>query len=280
MIIIGEKINGFIPKTLAAIEAKDEGYIRQIALGQQEGGAAYLDICAGTAPEIERETLEWLIDIALDETQTPLCLDSSDPQMLLDMFAYVQGKAEGKQASDGIINSVSLERVGDSGITKCDLVYPAIASSNWGVVALTCDNKGIPDDPKVKFELASKMIDQAAAAGIAQNRVYIDPLVTTLGANPESLISFNEGVRLIKEAYPQVHFTSGLSNISFGLPFRRGINMQFLCLAMAAGMDSAIMDPTSADMLATLYATDALLGNDEFCMEYLGAYRAGLFGTK
>jgi 5-methyltetrahydrofolate--homocysteine methyltransferase len=124
------------------------------------------------------------------------------------------------------------------------------------------------------------MIEQAAEAGIVQERVYIDPLVTTLGANPESLLNFNEGIRLIKAAYPKVHFTSGLSNISFGMPYRKAINMQFLCLAMQAGMDSAIMDPMSADMLATLYATDALLGNDEYCMEYLGAYRGGLFGAK
>ena len=281
MIIIGEKINGFIPKTLAAIEAKDQSYIRQIAKGQADGGAAYLDICAGTAPEVERETLEWLVDVALDETEIPLCLDSSDPQLLLDMYAYVQANATGEQATSGVINSVSLERVDDgSGRTKCDVIYPAIAQSEWGVVALTCDNSGIPDDPKVKFELAAKMIDQAAQAGIAQDRVFIDPLVTTLGANPESLLNFNEGIRLIKEVYPKVHFTSGLSNISFGLPYRKCINMQFLCLAMAAGMDSAIMDPMSADMLATLYASDALLGNDEYCMEYLSAYRAGLFGAK
>jgi 5-methyltetrahydrofolate--homocysteine methyltransferase len=281
MIIIGEKINGFIPKTLAAIEAKDEDYIRLIAKGQETGGAAYLDICAGTAPETELETLQWLTDLALDETDLPLCLDSSDPQILVEMYNYLQTKAAGKQAADGIINSVSLERVDDaSGRTKCDVIYPLIAEGNWGVVALTCDNNGIPDDPKIKFELAAKMIDQAAAAGIAQERVYIDPLVTTLGANPESLLNFNEGVRLIKEAYPKVHFTSGLSNISFGLPYRKGINMQFLCLAMAVGMDSAIMDPMSADMLATLYATDALLGNDEYCMEYLSAYREGLFGAK
>jgi 5-methyltetrahydrofolate--homocysteine methyltransferase len=281
MIIIGEKINGFVPKTLAAIEAKDEDYIRLIAKGQEAGGADYLDICAGTAPDIERATLEWLIDIVLGESEVPLCLDSSNPQMLIDMYHYVQGKAEGRQASDGIINSVSLERVGDeSGHTKCDAIYPVIAEGKWGVVALTCDNNGIPDDPKVKFELAGKMIEQAEAAGIAQTRVYIDPLVTTLGANPESLLNFNEGIRLIKEAYPKVHFTSGLSNISFGMPYRKAINMQFLCLAMSAGMDSAIMDPMSADMLATLYATDALLGNDEYSMEYLSAYREGLFGPK
>jgi 5-methyltetrahydrofolate--homocysteine methyltransferase len=94
----------------------------------------------------------------------------------------------------------------------------------------------------------------------------------------DSLLSFNEAVRLIKARYPEVHITSGLSNISFGMPFRKAINTQFLALAMSAGMDSAIMDPTSADMRATIYATDALLGNDEFSMNYINAYRDGLIG--
>ena len=94
------------------------------------------------------------------------------------------------------------------------------------------------------------------------------------------MLNFMEGVRLIKEEFPKVHFTSGLSNISYGMPYRKGINMQFMCLAMYAGMDSAIVDPLSEDMQATIRATDALLGNDEYCMDYLEAYREGMFPKK
>ncbi|MDR0500859.1 MAG: dihydropteroate synthase [Coriobacteriales bacterium] len=273
MIIIGEKINGFIPKTLAAIESKDSDYIRTIAQAQEVGGAAYLDICAGVAPEIERETLQWLIDIALSAADVPLCLDSSDPSMLVEMYEYVQEKANGRQASEGLINSVSLEE------GKCEAIFPVIAAGKWGVVALTCDNNGIPDDPEVKLQLARELIKRAGDAGIGPERLFIDPLVTTLATKQDSLINFNDGIKLIKAEFPTVHFTSGLSNISFGMPYRKAINMQFLSLAMVAGMDSAIMDPTSSDMQATLHATAALLGQDEYCMEYLTAYRAGLFGT-
>ncbi|MDR1712748.1 MAG: methyltetrahydrofolate cobalamin methyltransferase [Coriobacteriales bacterium] len=273
MIIIGEKINGFIPQTLAAIEAKDESYIRAIATSQALSHADYLDICAGVAPELERETMEWLIGLVQDETDTPLCLDSSDVELLLAMMQLVK--------KPGLLNSVSLEIVDTAtGATKCDVVYPAIADTQWGVVALTCDNNGIPDDPQIKCEIACKMIEQAQAAGIAPERIYIDPLVTTLATKQDSLVNFTEGIRLIRQQYPTVHFTSGLSNISYGMPFRKAINMQFLSLAMAAGMDSAIMDPTSPDMQATLHATVALLGNDDFCMEYLTAYREGLFEKK
>jgi 5-methyltetrahydrofolate--homocysteine methyltransferase len=266
MIIIGEKINGFIPKTLAAIEAKDEDYIKSIAKAQVEGGADFLDICAGTAPDIERDTLEWLIGLVQDTVDTPLSLDSSDPKVLVDMLKLAD--------RPGLINSISLEA------GKCEAILPVIANTGWSVVALTCDTNGIPDDPKVKYGIAKQIIEQAGALGIENERIFIDPLVTTLATKQDSLSNFTEAVRLIKADFPDVHFTSGLSNISFGMPYRKAINMQFLSLAMAAGMDSAIMDPTSSDMLATLYATDALLENDEYCMEYLQAYRNGLFGAK
>jgi 5-methyltetrahydrofolate--homocysteine methyltransferase len=272
MIIIGEKINGFIPKTLEAIKSKDAEYIKAIAKAQVDGGANYIDICAGVAPEIEKETMIWLVDIVLDAVDTPICLDSSDPQMLVEMFYYVQEKASGRQKDEGMINSVSMEE------GKCDVIFPIIADSKWNVVALTCDNNGIPDDPPTKKAIADQMVELAAANGISPDRLFIDPLVTTLATKGDSLDNFITGITLIKAAHPTVHFTSGLSNISFGMPFRKAINTQFLCLAMAGGMDSAIMDPTSKDMLATLFATDALLGNDDYCMEYLMAYREGLFG--
>ncbi|MPN47753.1 hypothetical protein SDC9_195357 [bioreactor metagenome] len=82
----------------------------------------------------------------------------------------------------------------------------------------------------------------------------------------------------IKEKYPTIHITSGLSNISFGLPARKNINQAFMVLAMNSGMDSAIVDPTNRDMLGMIYAADALLENDEYCLEYIGAYREGLIG--
>ncbi|MDR1816448.1 MAG: methyltetrahydrofolate cobalamin methyltransferase [Clostridiales Family XIII bacterium] len=264
MIIIGEKINGFIPRTLQAIEAKDEAYIREIAKSQSEFGADFLDVCAGTAPEIERETIKWLIDIVQDTVDTPLCLDSSDVSVLLEMMPLAK--------KPGVINSVS----GEEG--KCEAIFPVIADTDWKVVALTCDQNGIPTDPEVKFQIAQTLVEKAQAAGIAVDRLFIDPLVTTLATTGDSLLSFNEAVRKIKGAWPEIHITSGLSNISFGMPYRKAINTQFLALAMSAGMDSAIMDPTSADMRATLYATDALLGHDEFCMNYLTAFRAGLIG--
>jgi 5-methyltetrahydrofolate--homocysteine methyltransferase len=266
MIIIGEKINGSIPATARAIAEHDEAFIRKLALKQSEMGADYIDVAAGTSPDIERETLKWLIDIVQDTVDTPLCIDSSDCNVILDMIPLAK--------RPGMLNSVSEEH------GKCELLLPAIADTEWNIVALTCDNNGISTDTKVRFDIAVTIVEKAKKLGIAVSRLFIDPLVTALSATPNALLSFNETLTSIKNKYPEIHITSGLSNISFGMPFRKIINQQFLTLAMSAGMDSAIMDPTSDDMRATLYAADALLGQDRNCRKFLTAFRKGVIGPK
>ena len=87
-----------------------------------------------------------------------------------------------------------------------------------------------------------------------------------------------KGRREGKPEYPSIHITAAISNISFNLPVRKLINLGFMVLAMNAGLDSGILDPTNRDMLGLIYATEALLGEDDYCMEYIGAYREGLIG--
>lgn len=264
MIIIGEKINGSIPSTAKAIAEKNEDFIRDLALRQTEFGADYLDVCAGTSPDIERETLRWLIDIVQATVDTPLCIDSSDVDVILEMLPLAK--------RPGMINSISEEH------GKVEKLLPKVADSEWNIIALTCDNNGISTDSQVKFDIAKSIVEKAQGYGISVERLFIDPLVTTLSTTSDALLNFNQTLKAILDAYPGIHITSGLSNISFGMPFRKAINQQFLTLAMAAGMDSAIMDPIAADMRAALYATDALLGNDKHCRKFNNAFRKGIIG--
>jgi 5-methyltetrahydrofolate--homocysteine methyltransferase len=266
MIIIGEKINGFIPATARAIAERDDAFIRKLARRQSEAGAAYIDVAAGTSPEQERETLAWLVGVVQDAVDTPLCIDSSDCAVLLDMIPLAK--------RPGMLNSVSEEH------DKCAILFPRVADTEWKIVALACDNNGIPSDPKVKFDIAVSIVEKAKGFGIAEDRLFIDPLVSAISARGDSLLSFAGTLAGIKNRFPEAHITSGLSNISFGMPYRKAINRQFLAFAMEAGMDSAIMDPTSGDMRATLYATEALLGRDRNCRNYLNAYRKGLIGPE
>lgn len=263
MIIIGEKINGSIPSCGKAIAEKNEEWIRNLARIQTDAQADYLDCCA-SVKDNELETMKWLIDIIQSETSTPICVDSPDPKICAEAIAFCK--------KPGIVNSVSLE--GD----KIDVVFPVIADTRWGCVALLSGNNGIPKTVEERVDNFKELMDKAAAYKIKPNRLYIDPLVEGLATNQESLLTFAEVCRKIKEIEPTVHITSGLSNISFGLPVRKMLNMAFMVLSMQAGMDSAIVDPTNRDMMGIIYATQALLGEDDFCMEYISAYRENLFG--
>jgi 5-methyltetrahydrofolate--homocysteine methyltransferase len=217
-------------------------------------------------PKAERETMEWLIDLVQSTVETPLCIDSADVEVLADMMP--------RAGKPGMINSIS----GEPG--KRERILPLIAGTDWNVIALTCDKDGIPTEANKKYEIAVNIIEAVKSHGIPLDHLFLDPLVTTLATTADALPSFTEAIRMIKADYPDVHITSGLSNISFGMPLRKAINMQFLSLAMAAGMDSAIMDPMSSDMRAAMYATAALIGEDENCRAYLKAYRKGIIGQK
>lgn len=264
MIIIGEKINGTIPATGAAIEKKDSDFIASLALRQSEAGADFIDVCASTTPELEVETMQWLIDIVQSTTETPLSIDSPNPKVIKEVFGLAN--------KPGLINSVSLEG------EKINIIFPLIAATEWQCVALLCDNNGIPSDVETRMKIAVEIVKQAEAAGIAYERLHIDPLVMSLPTDGTSMTKFVDCCHELCAEFPGIHITSGLSNISFGLPLRKSVNMAFLVLAINAGMDSAIIDPLDRDMLAAMLAAEALLEKDRHCRKYTTAYRKGRIG--
>ena len=150
--------------------------------------------------------------------------------------------------------------------------FPVIADTDWECVALLCDNDGIPDSVERRMKIFFGIMEKAKQYGIAPSRLHIDPLVVTLGTDQTALTVFADCCRRIKSEYPDIHITSGLSNISFGLPVRKNINQAFMVLAMNAGMDSAIVDPTNKNMIGMIYATNALLERDEYCLQYIGKF--------
>lgn len=162
---------------------------------------------------------------------------------------------------------------------KIDIIFPAIADTKWECTALLCDDSGIPKTAKKRLEIFEAIMDKAKTYGIAPGRIHIDPLVEMLCASEDGIETVTETIREIKKRYPSVHVTGAASNISFNLPARKYVNQGFMILAMNAGMDSAILDPLNADMMGLIYAAEALLGEDEYCIEYINAYRDGLFGN-
>lgn len=264
MIIIGEKINGTIPVVKDAIEKRDAAFIADRAVKQTEAGAHFIDVCASTAPEFEIETLKWLMAVVQDATDTPLCIDSPNPRVIEAVFKYAN--------KPGMLNSISEE--GD----KCEILLPLMAGNSWEVVGLTCDNNGIPSDLETKVAITRRMVEKAAKYNITPDRIHIDPCVMALSTENNSLLNFAAEIKAIKDLYPTIHVTGAISNISFGLPVRALLNKTCMAFAIEAGMDSAVMDPLNRDMMGTIFATYALIGQDKHCRKYSKAYRAGQIG--
>ena len=265
MIIIGEKLNGAIPAMAKAIAEKNEDYVREMAIKQTEAGAHYLDVCASVPEEQELEVMKWLIDVVQSVTDTPICIDSPSEKVCVAAIPYCK--------KPGLINSVSGEG------SKIETIFPVIADTAWECIALLSDDKGIPESTERRIEVFHEIMKHAQKYKIAAGRLHIDPLIEMLCTSEDGIIRVTNTIKQVKKLYPEIHVTGGASNISFNLPARKYINRAFMILAMNAGLDSAIIDPLNKEMMGLLYATKALLGEDDYCIEFISAFRSGLFGN-
>jgi len=261
MLIIGEKINGTLKKTAAAIANRDAAFIQDLARRQADAGADYLDVNAGTGPASEADDLKWLIDCVQAAVELPICLDSANPAAIQSAIKLVQRVP--------LINSLSGEA------KRLEGVLPLVAEHGCPVIVLLLDDQGIPADADRRLEIAERLLDCTRRAGVADDRLYIDPLAMTVSTRNEGVQIALQIMRILHERYPEVNFCCGLSNVSFGLPARSLINQAFLAQALAAGLNAAIIDPMDQGLINMLYATELVLGRDRFCRRYTQAFRAG-----
>lgn len=266
MIIIGEKINGTIPSVAAAIANKDSEFIKNLAQDQADAGAKFIDVCASVEDSIELETMKWLINLVQEVTDTPISVDSPNVHICAEAMKFCN--------KPGLINSVSMES------NKIDIIFPLIADAKWECIALLSDDTGIPQDAKKRLDVFAGLMKKAKEFNIDPSRLHIDPLVQMLCTSEDGIETVTDVIKEIKAQYPTIHVTGGASNISFNLPVRKLVNQAFIVMAMNAGMDSAIINPLNRDLMGMIFATEALLGMDEYCVEYIGAYREGIFGPQ
>ena len=265
MIIIAEKINGSIPSMAKYIAERNEEAIKDIAIREAEQigeSKGFIDVCSSVAPEVEFETMRWLLDLVQGVTDMPISIDSPNAECLVQLLPYVK--------KPGLVNSVSGEG------NKIDLIFPELAKpeyKDWEVMALLSDDTGIPKSAADRLRVFDKIMAKAKEYGIAPSRIHIDPLVEMLCTSEDGIAMVEEVMAKIREQYPSIHISGAVSNISFNLPARKLVNMAFVCLAIKAGMDSAVFDPLDKQLLGVISATEALLGQDDFCMEYIGAFR-------
>lgn len=263
MEVIGEKINGTRKSVSTAIAERDAAFIKELAKKQTEAGVTWLDVNAGTHPDQEPDDLVWLVETVQSVVKTPLCLDSAN-LAALDAAIKVVDRTP-------MINSINGEA------DRIENILPLVAENGCPVIALAMDGKQIPESSEARMEVIRSVMQAVREANIPDELVYIDPLAMTIATNIESGRITLDTLRAIRQEFPEVHTTMGLSNISFGLPARSFVNRAFLTLAMEAGLDSAIIDPLDKEMRAAMMAAEVVLGHDRHCLNYTRAYRAGMF---
>lgn len=256
--VVGERINPTGKKRLQqALREGDSAYPCAQAVAQAEAGAEVLDVNAGLPGIDEAAVLERLVGELQAVTDLPLQLDSSNPEALARALRVYNGKP--------IVNSVNGEQ------KTLDAVLPLCKKYGAAVVGLTLDEKGIPQTAGQRVEIARKIVEAACAAGIPKEDIYIDCLTLTASAQQEGAAQTLEALTRCKQELG-VRTILGVSNISFGLPCRGYLNTTFLTMAMAAGLDLAIMNPNTPEMMAAVRAYRVLTARDPQSAAYVEAY--------
>ncbi|MEK7314133.1 MAG: homocysteine S-methyltransferase family protein, partial [Deltaproteobacteria bacterium] len=254
-VTIGERINPTGRKTLALeIKAGKTAMIRQEAKEQTESGAHVLDVNVGVPGIDEISAMTRAVFIVNENTSCPIVIDSADPKVI----------EAGLKACDGkpLINSVSGEE------KKLSTILPLAKKYGAAVLGLCLDDNGIPATAEGRLKVAKKILNAAKKIGIKKEDVYIDCLAMTVSAEPKGALETMKAIRLVKQ---ELGLTTalGVSNISFGLPSRETVNASFLSMAMAAGLDCAIMNTKNQPMMDAFHASSVLLGLDAKADRYI-----------
>lgn len=256
--VVGERINPTGKKRLQqALREGDSAYPCAQAVAQEEAGAEVLDVNAGLPGIDEAAVLERIVTELQAVTDLPLQLDSSNPDALARALRVYNGKP--------IVNSVNGEQ------KTLDTILPLCKKYGAAVVGLTLDEKGIPQTAEERVAIARRIVEAACAAGIPKEDIYIDCLTLTASAQQEGATQTLEALTRCKRELG-VRTVLGVSNISFGLPCRGYLNTTFLSMAMAAGLDLAIMNPNTPEMMAAVRAYRVLTAQDPQSAAYVAAY--------
>ena len=261
MLIVAERINSSRKSIERALEADDVNLVQAEATAQAEAGADYIDVNAGTFIGDELDRLKWAVEVVQEAVDLPLCIDSPDPAVIEAVVPLVKRSP--------MINSITLEPL------RLEGILPLVAEHGTKVIGLCQSEDTMAESAEEKLQLASQLVEKVTKAGIPLDDLYIDPLVYPLATNPQSALATMDAIGRIMEEFPGVHTICGLTNISYGLPKRKLINRTFLVTAISRGLGSVILDPTDNHLFGALKAALALISKDEYCIDYIGAFREG-----
>jgi len=264
MLIVGERINTSRkvkgePIIENAVRSRDAEFFIELARKQCEAGANYIDVNAGTLLDGEPEAVEWLVKTIQGALDVPLTIDSPNPAAIERALKAHKGQA--------MINSITAEK------ERYGNILPLAKKYGTKLIALSMGDEGIPNDAAGRISVARKLVGDLLAEGIDIDNIYVDPLVYPVGTGSEYPLAVLETIRTVKAEFPAIHVSAGVSNVSHGMPARKFLNQAFTVMCMTAGLDAAIIDPMDRQLMALIYASEALLGRDEYCAEYITAAR-------
>lgn len=260
MFIIGELINGMYDNIGRAIKEKDKKEIQRCALEQIGCGADALDINCGPASKQPLLDMPWLVESVQEVTDRPLCLDSSNLKVITAGLKAAKNKT--------IINSVTADS------EKLDTLIPLANQYGAQLIGITISKKGIPQNKDQRLELAATIVSTCVDQGFPIEDLYLDPIVLPVNVAQAQLKDILESIRefkIISEPAPKT--TLGLSNVSQSTNARNLINRTFLTMAIAYGLDSAILDPKDNQLMDSLITAELILNKNIYCDSYLEAYR-------
>ena len=255
---IGELINSTREEVKQAIGERDGDLVRKLAREQVQAGADAIDLNTGESMADEKKDMNWLIDIVQDEIEdVRICIDTPDPEVLESALKKVENRP--------IINSISNEK--DKAKAR-----KIAARSEAEIIGLAMGKEGMPKSVEDRLIETEALLEKCSNLGIDKDNLYVDVIAMTIGSNQEQGRRVIDSVRSIKEKF-EVKTNIGLSNISFGLPRRGLVNRTAFAMLLEAGLDAALIDPTDRDMMDTMKASEALLGVDKNCLNYLNYQR-------
>ncbi|MFH0964736.1 MAG: dihydropteroate synthase [Planctomycetota bacterium] len=261
MIAIGERINGKWNDVKKAINSKDAGIIHALARAQTECGASFLDINVGTATADKVSAMRWLVEEVEKAVDTPIAIDSQNLEV-------VRAGLAASRKNKKMINSTS----GDP--EKLASWLPLAAEHDASIIALTMDKEGIAQTVDRRIEIAATIVTSAMEQGVEMDHLFIDPVMFPLSASqeqPSILLQAISQIKLICDPAP--HIVVGLSNVSNGCTERPLLNRTFLVMAIAAGLDSAIVDVEDEELMNAAIAAEVMLNKQLYSASFLRAGR-------
>jgi len=260
MFIIGELINGMYSNIALALKDRDKKIVQTCALEQIASGADALDISCGVASKNPLIDMPWLVEVIQEVTDKPLCLDSSKPKVIEEGLKVAKNKT--------IINSTTADA------EKLEILIPLAKKYKSKLIGITISAKGIPQNKDQRLELAATILNHASEQEFPITELYLDPIVMPVNVAQNQIKDILEAIaefKMISQPCPQTII--GLSNISQGAKNRSLINRIFLTMAIASGLDSAILDPKDKELMDTLITAELILNKNIYCDSYLEAYR-------